>query len=40
MPLTLITDTKTDWLLGALPDLSSNPNIFAVVFSTKSNTGL
>lgn len=40
MPLTHITDTKADWFLGALYDLSSNPNIFVVVFSTKRNTGL
>lgn len=39
MPLTLITDTKTDWFLEAPKDLSSNSNIF-VVFSTKRNTGL
>lgn len=39
MSLTHITDTKADWFLGALHDLSSNPNIF-VVFSTKRNTGL
>ena len=39
MPLTLIKDTKTDWYLGALYDLSSNPNIFGF-FPTKKYNGL